>query len=264
MNCDYTGFTDTHAHLSYLKDRGVPLEGLPEALAGGGFGFILDIGTDAGDIEGRIATLSRYPNVRFATGVWPYSGQICRIQENADALEKNLTSAPPGLIVAIGECGFDFRENPQEPAEETAFLEMQLTLAQKYSLPIIIHSREAPRRTLETLRRFPAVRGVIHCFSYTKEEARLFLDMGYYISFAGNLTFKNAQPLREACAMVSAGRLLLETDSPFLAPAPWRGKPCHPGMIAETYRLAAELRGISLDNLKTLISANARALFALD
>jgi TatD DNase family protein len=263
VDFDYKGFTDTHAHLSFIDEAQVSAELLPPALAAGGFGFILDIGTDGGDLSPRIAKLSACPNVRFAVGVWPYKEQICRIEENARILERELDAAPAGLVVAIGECGYDLRENPGAPAEETAFLEMQISLAQKRGLPVIIHSREAAERTIETLRHFPGVRGIIHCFSYTREEARIFLDMGWHISFAGNLTFKNAQGIREACAFVPDERLLLETDCPFLAPVPWRGKTCHPAMIAETYKQAAALRGKSVEDIKTLISQNAAALFGL-
>jgi TatD DNase family protein len=103
---------------------------------------------------------------------------------------------------------------------------------------------------------------VIHCFSYGAAEARTFLDLGYHLSFAGNLSYKNARNLREALCFTPPDRLLLETDAPFLAPVPHRGKPSHPGMVAETYALAAELRGISLPSLAAQVSGNALSLFA--
>ncbi|MDR2490369.1 MAG: TatD family hydrolase [Spirochaetaceae bacterium] len=255
------GLTDTHAHLSYLGERGIPAAALLDGLFAAGFGFILDIGTDGDDLTPRIAQFAGYPNVRFACGIWPYKDRIGRIQEGETMLRRQIEAAPPGAVVAVGECGFDLRENPGMPPEEAAFFEMQLSLAQEYNVPVIVHSREAAVRTIETLRRFPAVTGVIHCFSYTKAEAQTFLDMGYYISFAGNLTFKNAAALREAAAFIPDGRLLLETDSPFLAPMPYRGGVCHPGMVRETYQCAAGLRGTDLAGLKETVRQNARRLF---
>jgi TatD DNase family protein len=258
------GLTDTHAHLSYLDERGIPAAALLDGLFAGGFGFILDIGTDGDDLAPRIAQFAGYKNVRFACGIWPYKDRIGRIQEGETMLRRELEAAPPNTVAAIGECGFDLRENPARPPEEAAFFEMQLSLAQEYNLPVIVHSREAAARTIETLRRFPAVTGVIHCFSYTKAEAQIFLDMGYYISLAGNLTFKNASALHEAAAFIPADRLLLETDSPFLAPTPYRGGICPPGMISETYQSAARLRGIDVDSLKETVRQNARRLFNVD
>jgi TatD DNase family protein len=138
---------------------------------------------------------------------------------------------------------------------------MLLDLAGRLKLPIIIHSRDAPEETAAILARHPEVPGVIHCFSYGKDEARKFLDLVYYISFAGNVTYKNAPKLREALLFVPQDRLLLETDSPFLAPVPHRGKPANPGMVVENYILAAELCGIGLIALGERIAENAESLF---
>jgi TatD DNase family protein len=163
--------------------------------------------------------------------------------------------------VAIGECGFDRRENPEPSVAEQDLLGAQLDLARHRQLPVIIHSREAAEETIDTLAAYPGINGVIHCFSYTAQETRVFLDMGFYISFAGNLTFKNAQNLRDALQSVPLNRLLLETDSPYLAPTPYRGKSAHPGMIIETYRCAAELLKIDIEILKENLKQNAARLF---
>ncbi|MDR2600945.1 MAG: TatD family hydrolase [Spirochaetaceae bacterium] len=250
--------TDTHAHLTF--GEGV-VEASLDALFEDGFGFVLDVGTESGDLAQRMRKTEAYSAVRYAAGVWPHKTEIGRVYENAAELCSQIENAPEGKVAAIGECGFDLRENPQRPNEETALLEMQLSLAQKYALPVIIHSREEAERTIETLKRFPAVTGVIHCFSYSKKEARSFLDMGWYISFAGNLTFKSAVQLRETLPFVPENRLLLETDCPFLAPEPYRGEPCLPKMIVETYKLAAKLRGDSFEEIKNIVAHNAKALF---
>jgi TatD DNase family protein len=260
----WRGLFDTHAHLSFLDDRGIDGKKCAAALFGCGFAGIIDIGTVAGDLRDRIRAFSSFAsdwNLRFAAGIWPWKSAIARTREQVALLERELEDAPEGFVVAIGECGFDRRENPEYGGAERALLEAQLDLARRKRLPVIIHSREAPAETIETLAAFPDVRGVIHCFSYTDAEARTFVDMGYAISFAGNITYKNAHKLRDALQSVPLNSLLLETDSPFLAPVPYRGKPAHPGMLLETYRCAAGLLKIGVGDLKEILRRNAEAVF---
>ncbi|MDR1249243.1 MAG: TatD family hydrolase [Treponema sp.] len=271
---------DTHAHLSMLDEFNarfnarkegssafVGAETLIQGLFDSGLGGIIDIGTQADDLPERIAAFSRFERVRFSAGLWPDPENIARRRELVPHLERNIAAAKPGLVVAVGECGLDHHQNLPTGTEldktgEQELFEMLLDLAEKRNLPIIIHSRDAPEATAAILAGFPGVRGVIHCFSYGAAEARTFLDLGYYISFAGNLTYKSARNLREALCFVPPDRLLLETDSPFLAPVPHRGKPSHPGMVAENYALAAELRRVSLPYLTAEVSGNAVNLFA--
>jgi TatD DNase family protein len=257
------GLIDTHAHLFYLAERGFDVAALLTGLFAEGFAGILDIGTDAGDLSGRVAAFSRFAQVRFAAGNWPYTEAIEQRHEKIARLEQEIGSFPAGRVAAVGECGFDRKETPEYSAAERELLELQLDLARRTGLPVIIHSREAYRETLETLTAFPDVRGVIHCFTYGPQEAAAFLDLGYFISFAGNLTYKNAATIREALKVVPDDRLLLETDCPFLAPVPNRGKACEPGMVGFTYALAAEIRNTPLDALKVIAARNARSLFGL-
>jgi TatD DNase family protein len=271
---------DTHAHLSMLDEfnarfnaqkEGVPAFAGAEALTRGlfdsGFGGIIDIGTRAEDLPGRIAAFSRFERVRFSGGLWPDPDNIARRRELVPLLERHIAAGEPGLVVAVGECGLDHHQSlpggtELDKAGERELLEMLLDLAARRKLPIIIHSRDASEETAAILAGFPGVRGVIHCFSYGAAEARIFLDLGYYLSFAGNLTYKNARNLREALCLAPPDRLLLETDSPFLAPVPHRGRPSHPGMVTETYALAAELRGVGLPSLAAQVRGNAVSLFA--
>jgi TatD DNase family protein len=271
---------DTHAHLSMLDEfnarfnarrEGAPAfmgaAALTQGLFDAGFGGIIDIGTQAEDLPGRIAAFSRFERVRFAAGLWPDPDNIARRRELAPLLERNIAAAPPGLVAAVGECGLDHHQElpagtELDKAGERELLEMLLDLAERRNLPVIIHSRDAAEETAAILAGFPGVRGVIHCFSYGVTEARAFLDLGSYLSFAGNLTYKNAGNLREALCYAPLDRLLLETDAPFLAPVSHRGKPSDPGMVAENYALAAELRGLSLHALTAGISENVRCLFA--
>ncbi|MDR2864346.1 MAG: TatD family hydrolase [Spirochaetaceae bacterium] len=257
------GLIDTHAHLSMLSTNNTE-HAMPEESKLKDFAFILDIGTEPEDLLKRIKVLGKLPNTRFAAGIWPTQEAIAARFEKISLLQSQIQNAPGGSVAAIGECGYDRRENPSSPPEETELLELQLNLAQQYQLPIIIHSREAPQETIQTLRRFPGTQGIIHCFSYGPQEAKEFLDLGYYISFAGNLTFKNALNLREAIAVIPSDRLLLETDCPFLAPVPYRGHECLPDMIIETYKAAALARNTEPENIKKIVRHNAQQLFKLE
>ncbi|MDR3301152.1 MAG: TatD family hydrolase [Spirochaetaceae bacterium] len=260
-DCFLQGLTDTHAHLMMLSEIDDEKAACLSELAESEFGFILDIGTDPPDLGMRIEKLKHLSNVRFAGGIWPHKEAVEAPLKKVAVLESQLNAAPRELLAAIGECGYDRRENPSAPAGETELLECQLELARRFKLPIIIHSRDAPHETIETLSRFPDVRGVIHCFSYGTDELKQFLSLDYFISFAGNLTYKNAANLREAVAIVPSERLLLETDCPFLAPTPFRGKTCRPEMIVETYKTAAALRNTNREELKIIVAENAKTLF---
>ncbi|MDR1248248.1 MAG: TatD family hydrolase [Treponema sp.] len=272
---------DTHAHLSMLAQRGIDAEAIltelfgisgPDAPSAGKLKGIIDISLSPGDLPARIEAFSRFPRVRFASGLWPYRLSIERRGELVPALEKDIRVAPPGLVCALGEFGLDHHHSGDEYdgggdpdlAGERELMEMQLELARRLKLPVIIHSRDAPEETAEILGRYAGVRGVIHCFSYSGAEVTAFLDMGYFISFAGNLTYKNAGAIRDACKVVPVGRLLLETDCPFLAPVPFRGKPADPGMVEENYKCAAELRGTSVAALAEQIAVNVKELFGVE
>jgi TatD DNase family protein len=263
-----------------LAQRGIDVEAkLVELLGGPGpdvppagkLRGIIDISLNPGDLPARVNAFSRFPRVRFASGLWPHALSIERRNELVPALEKDISSAPPGLVCAVGEFGLDHHWNGDDHdgggspdlAGERELMEMQLDLARRLNLPVVIHSRDAPEETAKILSRFTGIRGVIHCFSYTQAEAKTFLDMGYFISFAGNLTYKNAGALRDACKAVPGDRLLLETDCPYLAPVPFRGKPADPGMVEENYKLAAELRGTSVEALAGQIAANVKELFGV-
>jgi TatD DNase family protein len=249
-------YTDTHAHLGRLESA----HSLLKVLFDSGFGKILDIGTSCDDLAGRIAEFGQYPAVRFAAGIWPYPQAVADRVRTVAVLEAQIKAAPSGFTVAVGECGLDHHQEQPDKAGERELFEAHIALAAKFDLPLIVHSRDAPAETMAILRNHPGIRGIIHCYSYGVEEARVFLDLGYHISFAGNLTYKKSDNLRETIRFVPQNRLLLETDSPFLAPQSQRGKPCHPGLIAETYTVAAELRGLKTETLAEIVAANADAL----
>ncbi|QQO07434.1 TatD family hydrolase [Breznakiella homolactica] len=262
------GLIDTHAHLSMLSRRGIPAEQRLSELFAGGFRGIIDIGTEAGDLSGRIAAFKQFGKIRFTAGIWPSGEAIEERASRAAELEGHIREAPEGYVVAVGECGLDRHwntaENGADLAGERELLELQLDLARRLSLPVIIHSRDSAKETAEVLARHRDVTAVIHCFSYGYEEAKTFLDLGCFISFAGNATYKSAGSIREALAAVPLDRLLLETDCPYLAPVPHRGKAAEPGMVSETYRLASGLKSADHDYLAEEIGKNVVSLFRID
>ncbi|MDL2229636.1 TatD family hydrolase [Treponema sp. OttesenSCG-928-L16] len=259
---------DTHAHLSMLAKRGIDARRrLAELFAPeNAFGGIIDIGTEAEDLPERIQLAGDFPQVRYSAGIWPSAEAIDQREAQVRFLEQHIAGAPPGLIAAVGECGIDRHwnrsENGADLAGERELLELQLDLARRLSLPVIIHSRDAPEETAQMMAAYRDIKRIIHCFSYGEAEARTFLGLGCYISFAGNCTFKNARNIREALSLVPLDRLLLETDCPYLAPVPCRGRPAEPGMVEHIYRFAADLKALDPEKLAGAIAENARELFA--
>jgi TatD DNase family protein len=283
-----TLYTDTHAHLSRLSD-----EVLAAIFSGhSNVGAILDIGGDADDMAARIKKIapyykgtglegqvsaSRLPKLRFAAGIWPSHEAAVRRAELLPRLKAEIGAANPrdgsdgggsfaAQVTAIGECGLDRHGEEgakKDAAAERELFEGQIDLARALNLPVIVHSRDAPNETIAILKNAGWNKGIIHCYSYSPAEAEVFLALGFHISFAGNITYKKTERLREALKMVSDDRLLLETDSPFLSPQKFRGHDNNPAQIFETYALAAELRGTSPEALAALVARNASQLLGL-
>ena len=163
-------------------------------------------------------------------------------------------------MIAVGEIGLDYHyRDDNKEVQKKAFCE-QMAIAEKYHLPVIIHSREATADTLEILRKFPA-NGVIHCFSYGKEMAREFLNMGFYIGVGGVVTFKNAKKLKEVVEYTPMDRILLETDCPYLAPTPYRGKRNEPINVGVILQKICEVKGLDYNESCSITTRNVLRLF---
>jgi TatD DNase family protein len=274
-----TAYTDSHAHLSLVADElggealaallrdyaeawaGAVRDGLPGPL-------LLDPGVEAGDLIPRLELLGGPgglpPFLRLAAGVWPSQGSLASPEASLGALEASIAAASGrGVsVAAIGEGGLDYHHMDGSREAQATLFRGQLEVAARMGLPMIVHSRGAAADTLELVE---GARGaspvILHCFGYGRAEALSFLAAGCWISFAGNLSFKGSEALREACAAVPADRFLLETDAPYMNPLPRRGKPSSPADIARSYALAAELRGVSVADLAETVSRNAHILF---
>ena len=211
---------DTHAHYddeAFDTDRDALLTALPQR----GVGLILNPGCDVESSRKAVTYAAAYPHVYAAVGIHPENCGGC----TADDLAAIRALAQQPKVVAIGEIGLDYYwpENPPRPLQQQV-LRSQLALARELSLPVIIHDRDAHADTMAIVREFPGLRGVFHCFAGSVEMARELVDMGWYLSFNGAATFKNARKAPEVIRAVPMDRLMIETDAPYLTPAPYRGR----------------------------------------
>jgi TatD DNase family protein len=256
-------FVDSHAHIDgeeFDADR----DEVVERARGAGVRAILNVGTGdprGGGFERAVALAEKYEGVYAAAGVHPHDARLYD-----DAAERRLTDVlgSSARVVALGEIGLDYHyDNSPRDAQREVFAR-QLRLAMRLSLPVIIHSREADEEAVEILRDVYAGAGrggVMHCFGGGAKMAEDVLEIGFHISFAGNVTFKKADALREVARVVPLERLLVETDCPYLSPVPFRGRRNEPAHVVETAKFLAELRGVEAGELGRVTSENFARLF---
>jgi len=251
-------FTDSHAHLTaeaFEPDREAVLERAQAA----GMRHVCTIGSLPTDASQAIALAERHGSVTAAVGLHPHEASLW---DDASAARIEALAGHP-RVVAVGEIGLDYHydHSPRDRQRE-AFRE-QIRVARRMSLPVIVHSREAPEDTLRILREEKAgeIGGVLHCFSGSQEMADLAVDLGFWISFSGILTFRNAQDLRGVAARVPADRLLCETDSPFLSPHPYRGRRNEPVRTLDVVACLATIRGESPEAMGERTTVNFEAAF---
>lgn len=253
-------FVDTHVHLhfaDYDADREAVIERSHEA----GVENFINVGTDVKSSEASIELAHRYPFIHATVGIHPHDAKDAR-EEDFKALERLLHESK---VVAIGEVGLDFYRNLSSPDSQKKVLNRFFDLYRRTAKPLILHIREAHREMKEQIQAElkPPVTGVLHCFSSGKETMKEFLDLGFYISFAGPLTYKKNDVLREAFEACPADRLLLETDAPFLPPQSKRGKRNESTYLLETAQVGAEARKVPVEELGRLTTENAKRLFGL-
>lgn len=249
---------DTHCHLD-LEPLAGSTEAVLQRAAAAGVQRCVSIGTTVESSRTTVSLARRHPMIRAAVGVHPNEAET--VTEDTFAAIEEL--ANDSAVVAIGEVGLDFYRDHAKPDTQRRVFQRFLELAQRRKLPLLMHCRNAYEALLEIVRRHARapVRGVIHCASGPPAFIQGALELGFHISFAGNVTFPNAKPLRELVPLVPDDRLLIETDAPFLAPQPVRGTPNEPAYVAHTAVFLATLRGTSAESLGTLTSRNAARLF---
>lgn len=245
--------TDTHAHLDACEAP----DGVVERARAAGVARIVSIGTGIESSRATLVLAERHEGVFAALGVDPHQSRA----PDAGRLDELRELLAHPKVVAVGETGLDGFRDPSSLGDQRPLFEAQLELADALGLPVVIHSRDAAEETAVALAGFEGT-VVLHCFS-SPALLPAALERGYYVSFAGNVTFPNAADLREAAALVPLDRLLVETDSPYLAPQPVRGRVNEPAYVSHTAVTLAAVRGLEQSVLEPRLDANASAAFSL-
>ena len=250
---------DTHAHYDDSRfdgDRDAVLAALPEA----GVELVLDPGCDLPSSRAAAALAERYGHVYAAAGIHP---ENCAGFQDADLTALRQLLAQP-KVAAIGEIGLDYywAENPSRDFQQMVFRK-QLALAEELELPVIVHDREAHGDSLSIIREFPAVTGVFHCFSGSPEMAEELLKRGWYLGFDGPITYKNARRAPEVAAITPLERMVVETDAPYLSPAPVRGRRNDSRYLPHVIAKLAEWKGVTPEEMTRITCENGKRLFRL-
>ncbi len=251
---------DSHCHLNYkglIDDQ----QNVLERARGAGIGLMLNIATRESEWDDVLGTALREPDVWATVGIHPHEADDHGHVDTAKLVER---AAHP-RIVGIGETGLDYYYDHSDRDRQRRSFRAHIAAARETGLPLIVHTREAEEDTIAIMREEMeqgAYRGVIHCFTASGAFADQAMELGFYISISGIVTFKSARDLQETAARLPTDRLLVETDSPFLAPVPHRGRPCEPAFVADTARFLATLRGESVEALAAATTANFHRLFA--
>ena len=244
-------FIDSHCHLNYLQSADAAIERARNC----GVKGVLCIGVDEAGIDDVLAIAQAHDDVWASVGMHPQSVQ----QEYAWIEEKLLA---PG-VVAVGETGLDYKtaDSSEEHRMQLQAFEHQMDLAERHDLPVVIHTRDAQSDTLKMLEKFPKVRGVLHCFTESWEMAERAIDLGYFISISGIVTFTKAENVREVAGKVPLDRLLIETDAPWLAPVPHRGKRNESAYLLNVLNKVAVIYGMDKQDIAEITTNNALDIF---
>lgn len=252
---------DTHAHLDqpdFADDREAVIARAVEA----GVRQMVQVAVVPDDWQTSLDIARAYPFIRAALGVHPNDATQLTAAKLAELRE--LIKANRELMVGIGETGLDYYRDWTTPEQQHPAFIAQLALGREFDLPVIVHCREAYPDVLRLIsEQGQGTRGVMHCFSGNLHTMQRSLELGYYISIAGPVTFKNAHERHQIAANAPLDRLLVETDCPFLTPEPYRGRRNEPARVTYTAAKIAELRGVSVDEVAAATTANARRLFSL-
>jgi len=258
---------DTHAHYNDEKFGTLFPGGLTAALTAAkeaGVTKILNCSTCPENAETTIALAETYPEIYAAVGIHP---EDCFYFDSGkdpciiDAIEKYLSHKK---VLAVGEIGLDYHyPDATDKDRQFYYFDTQLSLAERWNLPVVVHDRDAHGDTFDMIRAHPNVIGVMHSYSGSPEMARQYANLGWYISFSGPVTYKNADKVREAVKSVPHDRILIETDCPYLPPVPYRGKINHSGYLPYTCQAVADVLGLSLEETARLTTENGMRLFGL-
>ncbi len=252
-------FIDSHAHLE-MKEFNADREEVINRAGREGVNFIITVGTNLKLSLKAVTLADKYENIYATVGVHPHDAAKTN-QNTLDDL-KNLVKTHK-KIVAYGEIGLDFFRNISPQEKQLELFGLQLELAKELNLPVVIHDREAHRQSLEAVQASGVRSGVFHCFSGDYNMAKKCMDLGFYISIPGTVTFDKSKTIQDVAARVPLSSMLLETDAPYLTPVPHRGKRNEPSFIVHTAKKVAEIKKITWDEVARETSINAMNLFGI-
>lgn len=247
-------FIDTHCHLTDEYVTAADLDAVIARAADAGVGMLICPTANPDDIAAAIRIAETHDNIFATIGIHPEYSSACATNHITDAIITH------PRVVGIGEIGLDYHYGRDERDNQIRLFGEQLDIARRGGIPVAIHTRDAEDDTTAILSETD-VRGVMHCFTGTWEFARKMLDRGFYFSASGILTFKNAGDIRDTFAKIPMDRIVIETDTPYCAPVPHRGKPCEPFMVVETARMLAEIKNLQLDELSPILVENTYNLY---
>lgn len=254
-------YFDSHCHLD-MEPLSTEQEAVIERAYKSGVWGMINVGSSLRGSEASVALAGKYPNIWASVGLHPHDAEA--VTDIDDACESLRELAKDDKVVAIGEIGLDYfnLENVGLKKTQKELFRAQLELASELSLPVIIHTRDAESDTLEILKRYK-LKGVVHCFTGTPDYARKLLDLGYCIGFTGFVTFEQDKfdGIREAVKIVPQEKILIETDAPFLAPEPYRGKPNEPAYVSLVAKKIAELKEMDTEEVVRITMENTKKLF---
>lgn len=246
-------FIDTHCHLTDRLCSGDNVDAVIVRAFDAGVTHIICPTADPEDIQGALALANSHDNIFCTIGIHPeHAGS-----DIENLLTDDILSNP--RVVGVGEIGLDYHYGDENRLAQIDMFLRQIEIAKRHKLPVAIHTRDAECDTAEILR--GDVGGVMHCFTSSWDLAKKMLDRGFYFSASGILTFKNADDVRETFRKIPNNRIVIETDSPYCAPVPHRGQPCEPAFVIDTARVLAEIKGLHLNDLESILAQNTSDLY---
>ena len=259
-------YFDSHSHYyddRFAEEREGGADPLISALLSGEVSGIINVGTSPETCRAAIAQAEKYDNMYLALGIHPSDTRFLSDMDAELAEIENMIKKQGRKCVCLGEIGLDYHYPDTDKERQHRYFRAQMSLAERLGLPVCIHDRDSHADVMAVIREFPNVRGVLHSYSGGVDMARELVELGYMISFSGTLTFTNARRPREVAATLPHDRILIETDSPYLAPHPLRGTLNHSGNLKYTNATLAEILGITEEECAALTEANAKRFFGI-
>ena len=244
-------FIDTHCHLTDEYDGGV--DALIARANAAGVNALICATAEGTDIKPALQIANTHDNIFVTCGIHPDHTDL----NPYDFLTDNILNHPK--VIGVGEIGLDYHYSPETRNAQIELFETQLDIAHKHNLPVAIHTRDADEDTAAILSN--KTTGVMHCFTSGWDLAKTMLDRGFYFSASGILTFKNAESIRETFAKIPMDRIVIETDSPYCAPVPYRGKVCEPAFVIETAKVLAQIKKLQIEELEKILFENTKRLY---